>query len=85
MRSLALLIAVLAGVPSSGRAQDPNDVANNPKLFLERALKLAKWNEPAEPMKIVGPIYFVGTKGLSMWLITTSEGHILLNTGMPGS
>jgi metallo-beta-lactamase class B len=36
-------------------------------------------------MKIVGPIYFVGTKGLGVWLIKTSEGHILLNTGMPSS
>ena len=23
-----------------------------------------KWDEPAEPSPIVGPIYFVGTKGL---------------------
>jgi metallo-beta-lactamase class B len=36
-------------------------------------------------MKIVGPISFVGTKGLGVWLIRTSEGHILLNTGMPSS
>ena len=36
-------------------------------------------------MKIVGPIYFVGTKGLGVFLFTTSEGHILMNTGMPSS
>jgi metallo-beta-lactamase class B len=54
-------------------------------LFLETARKLLKWDEPAEPVKLVGPIYFVGTKGLSVFLITTSEGHIVLNTGMPGS
>ena len=33
----------------------------------------------------MGPIYFVGTKGLGVFLITTSEGHILMNTGMPSS
>jgi metallo-beta-lactamase class B len=44
-----------------------------------------KWEEPAEPVRIVGPIYFVGTKGLGVFLITTSEGHILMNTGMPSS
>jgi glyoxylase-like metal-dependent hydrolase (beta-lactamase superfamily II) len=27
----------------------------------------------------------VGSGGLGMWLITTSEGHMLLNTSMPGS
>jgi len=59
--------------------------ARNPKLFLETMVKQFGWTEPAEPMKVVGPIYFVGTKGLSVWLITTSQGHILLNTGMPSS
>jgi metallo-beta-lactamase class B len=36
-------------------------------------------------MRVVGPIYFVGTQGLTSWLITSNEGHILLNTGMPPS
>jgi metallo-beta-lactamase class B len=44
-----------------------------------------KWDEPTEPIKIVGPLHFVGTQGLSSWLFATSEGHILLNTGMPTS
>ena len=43
------------------------------------------WIEPAEPLKIVGPIYYVGTKGLAAYLITTPKGHILLDGGMPGS
>ncbi len=36
-------------------------------------------------MKILGPLYFVGTKGLGSWLFATTEGLILLNTGMPSS
>jgi metallo-beta-lactamase class B len=40
---------------------------------------------PAEPMHIVGPINFVGTKGLGVYLITTPAGHILLGGGMPPS
>src|SRR5262245_3464959 len=43
------------------------------------------WDDPAEPMRVVGPIHFVGTRGLTAWLITTSKGHIVLNTGMPAS
>jgi metallo-beta-lactamase class B len=58
---------------------------NNNKLFLELARKALKWEDPAEPVKIAGPIYFVGTKGLGAFLITTSEGHILMNKGMPSS
>ncbi len=54
-------------------------------LTLDATAKQRGWNEPAEPMTVVGPIHFVGTKGLTAWLITTSEGHLLLNTGMPPS
>lgn len=61
------------------------ELANNPPLFLRTARTLLKWDEPAEPAKVVGPIYFVGTKGLSSFLITGSEGHVLIYTGMPGS
>jgi Protein of unknown function (DUF1214)/Metallo-beta-lactamase superfamily/Protein of unknown function (DUF1254) len=71
---------------SVGVAQPtPEELAQNPPLFLETARKLLKWDEPAEPAKIVGPIYFVGTKGLGSFLITGSEGHVLLYTGMPSS
>ena len=46
---------------------------------------LKSWEEPAEPVKIIGPIYFVGTRGLAAYLITTPEGHILLDGGMSRS
>src|SRR6185436_4261521 len=59
--------------------------AKDPVLFLNTAEKLLMWNEATEPVKIVGPLYFVGTKGLAAWLITSPQGHILLNTGMPAS
>ena len=61
------------------------DLAKDNNLFLSLARKVLKWDEPTEPIKIVGPLYFVGTMGLSSWLFTTPEGHILLNTGMPTS
>jgi metallo-beta-lactamase class B len=60
-------------------------LANDNNLFISLAKKYLKWEEPAEPVRIVGPIYFVGTKGLGAFLLTTSEGHILMNTGMPSS
>ena len=62
-----------------------DDLAKNNKLFIELASKALKWDVPTDPIKIVGPLYFVGTAGLSSWLFATSEGHILLNTGTPNS
>ncbi|MGB7672072.1 MAG: hypothetical protein WBM31_13465 [Pseudolabrys sp.] len=46
---------------------------------------LKSWVEPTEPFKVVGPIHYVGTKGLAAYLITTPAGHILLDGGMPRS
>jgi metallo-beta-lactamase class B len=60
-------------------------LASDNNLFISLAKKALKWEEPADPIHIVGPIYFVGTKGLGAFLFTTPEGHILMNTGMPSS
>jgi len=57
------------------------DLAKDNKLFAELATKYLHWDEPTDPIHIVGPLYFVGTRGLSSWLFVTSEGNILLNTG----
>ena len=35
---------------------------------------------PFPPHKVVGNIYYVGTRTLSSFLITTPSGHILLNS-----
>ncbi len=83
--AIAVLMFSLLSVLPQVFAQNKDSLAKNPVLFLETASKLLGWNEPAEPMKIVGPIYFVGTKGLGVYLITSSEGHILVYTGMPPS
>ncbi|MFC5271336.1 subclass B3 metallo-beta-lactamase [Adhaeribacter terreus] len=61
------------------------ELAKNNKLFIELANKHLHWDEPTEPAHVVGPLYFVGTRGLSSWLFVTSEGNILLNTGTPRS
>ena len=41
----------------------------------------AEWNRPYEPFHIVANIYYVGPSGLSAHLITTPEGHILIDSG----
>lgn len=41
------------------------------------------WTEYMEPFKIADNLYFVGCYAASSHLITTSEGHILIDTGYP--
>jgi metallo-beta-lactamase class B len=38
------------------------------------------WNEPFPPHRIADNLYYVGSKGLSTYLITTRAGHILINS-----
>ena len=40
----------------------------------------ASWFEPAEPFRLVGPVHFVGTQGLGVYLINTGAGEILLTS-----
>ncbi|HUQ93962.1 MAG TPA: subclass B3 metallo-beta-lactamase [Bryobacteraceae bacterium] len=38
------------------------------------------WHQPFPPHRIHGNLYYVGTGGLASFLITTPEGHILINS-----
>src|ERR1039457_3415493 len=38
---------------------------------------------PYAPFHIIGNIYYIGSKGLACYLITTPAGNILLDTGYP--
>jgi metallo-beta-lactamase class B len=40
------------------------------------------WTAPFPPFKIAGNLYYVGSKGLANYLITTPEGHILINSDL---
>jgi len=38
------------------------------------------WNKPFPAHKVIGNLYFVGSEQLGSFLITTPEGHILINS-----
>jgi metallo-beta-lactamase class B len=43
------------------------------------------WNKPVEPFRIIGNIHYVGTNELGAYLLTTPEGAILIDGGLPES
>lgn len=43
------------------------------------------WRQPFDPIRVVGNVYYVGTRGLSSFLIVTPEGGLLLDSGEPES
>lgn len=40
------------------------------------------WTEPFPPFRIAENLYYVGSKGLANYLITTPQGHILINSDL---
>jgi metallo-beta-lactamase class B len=43
------------------------------------------WTEPFPPHRVIGNLYYVGSRGLASYLITTPTGHILINSSLESS
>jgi len=43
------------------------------------------WTEPFPAHKIAGNLYYVGSKGLASYLITTPQGNVLINSSLEAS
>lgn len=43
------------------------------------------WTEPFPPHRIAGNLYYVGSRDLASYLITTPEGHVLINSSLEES
>ena len=53
--------------------------------FKEPPVTNELWTKPFPGVRIVGNVYYVGTYDLSSYLITSDQGHILINTGVGSS
>lgn len=76
MRTLAAALCALALITTGAEAQSIKD-------FM--AVVMKKWTAPFEPFQLVGNIYYVGTDGIAVYIIKTSQGLILMDTAMPQS
>jgi len=43
----------------------------------------SNWTKPSTPFHVIDNVYYVGTEGISAWIIKTPKGLILLDVGMP--
>lgn len=53
-----------------------------PAAHAQSAAQTETWGKPADPVRVIGSVYYVGSAGLSSWLIATPQGHILIDGGM---
>jgi metallo-beta-lactamase class B len=75
-----LFLSLLLALPAAARSQQPAfdySAAQCPSC--------AVWNAPQKPLRIFGNTWYVGTKGLSAILITSPQGHVLIDGGIPAS
>jgi metallo-beta-lactamase class B len=87
--ALAAVVVLVAASASAQRAAGPLDhpavtvkgQVYTPASILARNMGTAEDQETAfPPHKIIGNIYYVGTRTLSSFLIVTPAGHILVDT-----
>lgn len=49
------------------------------------ALDTSSWTEPFPPHRIAGNLYYVGSRDLASYLITSPQGHVLINSSLEES
>ena len=79
IRIKLLVSAAIAIAASPSHAQTPDTTRGR------ACPSCAEWNAPQSPIRIFGNSYYVGTHGLSAILITSAEGHVLIDAGLPES
>ena len=80
---LATAFSLLA--PAVPQASETESYNNKLKEALPGFKMPAAWLRSHPPFRVVGNVYGVGGFDLATYLITSSEGHILINTGIEGS
>ena len=67
-------------LPAALAAQAPDSAAR-----AAECPSCAEWNAPQKPFRLHGNTYYVGTRGLSALLVTSPQGHVLVDGGLPES
>jgi metallo-beta-lactamase class B len=53
-----------------------------PEVALGQADETSRsWNQPVEPFRITGNLYYVGASDITSFLLTSKEGHVVLDGG----
>lgn len=90
MKHMLLALGLFALAACAAAPQSP-EAADNPPLASEAQLIAAErappvdesWSAPFAPFNVIGNIYYVGSAGVSAYLITTPQGHFLIDGGPP--
>lgn len=76
---MVTFIAVLLALASFNSVPAPQAASAPPRL------DTSAWEKYEAPFRLVGPIYYVGTQELAAFLVSSPQGHILIDGGTPGA
>jgi len=76
MKTLSAIAVSLTLSALPAQAQTPADLAAQMRV---------KWTTATEPFKIIDNVYYVGTEGLASFLVTSPNGHVLVNSALAES
>jgi metallo-beta-lactamase class B len=72
----AAVAAFISASPAAAQSQAP---------YKQLPVNNEAYVKPFAPFKVLGNLYYVGTYDLAVYLLTTREGSILINTGVNNS
>lgn len=84
IRTQSVVGIALLTFTSSCAAAQAGDPLTQP-YPAELCSSCAAWSVPQAPVKIHGSTYYVGTRELGSLLITSPEGHVLIDGALPNS
>lgn len=89
IRTLFMALGLCACAAPTHNQATPVPLANEETLAAAERAPLVgadlEWNTPFEPFTIIGNIHYVGIDGIGAYLITTPDGHFLLDGGFAQS
>src|SRR5215472_10215293 len=86
MRHILFLLTLTIAVASNAQAPDHPSVVVQGRTYTPRSILSRNMGTPEDqttafpPHKIIGNLYYVGTRTLSSFLVVTSQGNILINS-----
>jgi metallo-beta-lactamase class B len=78
-----LIVYQQTGLADEDRAPERHSEQSAAQPWQVWAEKYPDWVAPMAPFRVIGNIYYVGTVGLASYLLTSDDGHILLDGGLP--
>lgn len=87
MRAVPILALLLSASAEVASAREAAPLASDADIAAAANAAVSSSNQqyvtPSAPFQVIGNIYYVGPIGVSSFLITTPDGHFLIDGGIP--